>query len=206
MGKIFGYIISIILIGLGIGGLFYLSHPKEYSDAVLEDISPETRFDWSTLEAGMYVKLEANNQIGYYSYKKDDNGKDITRLYLVYDYNQKSNSSSHVIGVMVDSDEFDDWDSLESENLSPGKYLKKITVTDHVHKIPSTVIKSLKNSLVFDREEDADKIVAMLVPYYIGAGVMSEDIAIYKIVAWVAIAVGGILLIVSIVGSIISRD
>lgn len=57
MGKIFGYIISIILIGLGVGGLFYLTHPKDYSDTALEDISPETRFDWSTLEEGMYVKL-----------------------------------------------------------------------------------------------------------------------------------------------------
>lgn len=124
----------------------------------------------------------------------------------MYDYNQKTNSSSHVIGVMVDAKDFDKWDSLESENLSPNEYLKEITVTNHIHKIPPTVIKSLKNSLEFDREEDADKIVAMLVPYYIGSGVMSEDIAIYKTVAWVAIAVGCILLIVSIFGSIISRD
>jgi len=206
MNKIFGYIIAIILIGLGVGGLFYLSHPKEYSDSVLVDISPETKYDWSTIEKGMYVKLEANNQTGYYSYEKDDAGKDLKRMYLVYDYDQKADSFSHVIGVMVDSNEFDKWDSLESEKLSPGKYLKKMTVTDHVNKIPSSVLKSLKSSLVFDREDDADDIERMLVPYYIGPAVMNEDLAIYKIIAWVGIAIGGILLLVSIIGTFTNRD
>ena len=206
MKKVIGYIISIIFIGLGIGGLYYLSHPKEYTDTNLVDISPETKYDWATLEKGMYVKLEANNQIGYYSYKKDDNGKDAVRIYLVYDYNQKSDSFHHVIGVMVNSDEFANWDSLESEKLVPGAFLKKTTVIDHVNKMPSTVIKSLKSSLVFDREEDASDIERMLVPYYIGPSVMNEDFAIYKIVAWIAIGIGGILLLVSIIGTFAIKD
>ena len=206
MNKILGYIIAIILIGLGVGGLYYLSHPKEYSDAILVDISPETKYDWATLEKGMYVKLEANNQIYYYSYKKDDNGNDLMRMYLVYNYDQKANSYSHVIGVLVDSNEFDNWDSLESEELSPGKYLKKITVTDHVNKIPSSVLKSLNSSLLFDREDDADDIERMLVPYYIGPSVMNEDLVIYKIVAWAGVALGGILLLVSIIGTFTNRD
>lgn len=204
MNKIFGFIVAIILIGLGAGGLFYLSHPKDYSNSVLEDISPETGFNWDNIKEGMYVKLDANNQAAYYSYKKDENGKDITRLYLVFDYNTKTNKYSHLIGVMVNSDEFDDWDSLENGKLTP-KYLKKITVTNYVHKIPSTVLKSLSSSLVFDRD-DANEIEKMLVPYYIGPEAMTEDLAIYKIVAWVVVVIGGILLLVSIVGLFINRD
>lgn len=205
MNKVFGYIIAILLIGLGVGGLFYLSHPKDYSDSVLEDISPETGFNWDNIKEGMYVKLDANNQAAYYSYKKDENGKDITRLYLVFDYNQKTDKYSHLIGIMVNSEEFDDWDSLENGKLTQKQYLKKITVTNYVHKIPSTVLKSLRSSLVFDRE-DVDEIEKMLVPYYIGEEAMTEEFAIYKIVAWVGVAMGGILLIVSIIGSFMKKD
>lgn len=207
MNKVFGYIIAILLIGLGIGGLFYLSHPKEYTSSVLEDISPETGYNWGNITKGMYVKLDVNNQVGYYSYKKDDNGKDITRLYLVYDYNSKTKKYSHIIGVMVDSNEFEDWEALASEDLSSQLYLKKISVTNYVHKIPSTVLKSLRSSLVFDIDgTDVDEIEKILVPYYIGTEAMEEEVAIYKIVAWVAIGVGGILLLVSIIGYVTNRD
>ena len=72
MNKIFGYIIAILLIGLGVGGLFYISHPKNTNNSVLEDISPETGYDWANISEGMYVKLNANNQAGYYSYKKKE--------------------------------------------------------------------------------------------------------------------------------------
>lgn len=205
LNKIFGYIIALILIGLGVGGLFYLSHPKDYSNSVLEDISPETGFNWDNIEEGMYVKLDVNNQVAYYSYKKDENGKDITRLYLVFDYNQKTNRYSHLIGVMVNSDEFDDWDSLEKGELTQKKLLKKITVTNYVHKIPSTVLKSLSASLLFDRD-DANEIEKMIVPYYIGDEAMTEGLAVYKIVAWAAIGLGGILLIVSVIGSFMNKD
>ena len=207
MNKIFGYIIAIILIGLGVGGLIYLSHSKEKTNSVLEDISPETGYNWENITDGMYVKLDVNNQAGYYTYKKDENGKDIIRLYLVYNYNQKINSYSHLIGVMVDSNEFEKWDSLEGAELSPKKYLKKISVTNYVHKIPSTVLKSLRSSLVFDKEaSDVDEIEKLLIPYYIGPEAMTEELAIYKIVAWVAIALGGIVLLASIVGSIFIRE
>ena len=207
MNKILGYVLAIILIGLGVGGLFYLSHPKDNSNSVLEDITPATGYNWDNISNGMYVKLDANNQAGYYSYKKDENGKDITRLYLVYNYNQEKDSYNHLIGVMVDSNDFDDWESLENRELSPKKYLKEKTVTNYVHKIPSTVLKSLKSSLVFDKEgEDVDEIEKMLIPYYIGPEAMDEDFAIYKIVAWVAIGVGGIILLISIIGSFVSRE
>lgn len=206
MNKIFGFIVSIFLIGLGLVGLFYLSRPKEYSDTTLENISPGSGYNWENIEDGMYVKLDANNQLGYYSYKKDDNGKDITRLYLVCDYNQISNSYSHIIGVMVDSEEFDKWDSLERVDLSPGKYLNKVSVTENVHKIPSTVLKSLKSSLVFDLDEDAEKVEKLLIPYYVGPAVMSVELTIYKIVSWAAIGLGGILLLVNIIGLFIRKD
>ena len=100
MNKIIGYIISIILIGLGVGGLYYLSHPKEYTDTNLVDISPETKYDWATLEKGMYVKLEANNQITYYSYKKDDNGKNVYEIEygkFITDNESRSNFISNFI-------------------------------------------------------------------------------------------------------------
>lgn len=206
MNKVFGFIVSIFLIGLGVGGLFYLSHPKEYSDAVLEDISPMNGYNWDDIKEGMYVKLDANNQIGYYSYSKDENGKDTTRLYLVCDYNTITKSYSHIIGVMVNSEDFDKWDSLESKDLSSVNYLKKASVTDHVHKIPSTVLKSLKNSLVFDWDDDADKIEKILIPYYVGPAVMTEELSIYKIVSWIAIGLGGVLLLVSFIGLFIRKD
>ena len=169
------------------------------------DISPEKEYDWGTIKEGMYVKLNANNQMGYYSYKKDDSGKDISRIYLVYDYNQDKNTYSHLIGVWVDSKDFSEWESLESEQLSPSKYLKEISVTNYVNKLPSTVLKSLKNSLAIERD-DADEIGENLIPYYIGPEIMEDDMAIYRIVCWIAIAVGGITLLISIIGSIISRD
>ena len=205
MSKILGYFVAIILIGLGVGGLFYLSHPKDYSDSVLEDISPETGYNWGNIEEGMYVKLDANNQAAYYSYKKDENGNDLKRLYLVFNYNQKTKKYNHLIGVLVDSEEFDKWEMLEKDNLSSTNILKKITVKDHVHKIPSTVLKSVKGSLVIERDDISD-IDDMLIPYYIGPAVMSEDIAIYKIVSWIAIGVGGIILLVSVIGAIFVKE
>ena len=211
MGKFFGgigsYILTVIILLGGIGGLVYFYMPvADEPQPQQVDISPDKGFDWDNLTDGMYVKLEATNSGGYHVFEYDDNYEPINRYYLVYNYSRKTNSYDRLICVAVDSYEYKIWDDLGDQVLSPNKYLKTYTVENYVHKMTDAQFKDLRNSMLVEGIDDVDELEKLIVPYYIAP---REEVkpkpSIIKHMSIGAIGLGIILLIVSILGSIFNR-
>lgn len=209
MGKIFGYVLAIILIVGGIGGLFYFNMQPvvEETDPVQVDITPDNGYDWETLSDGMYVKLNANNSAGYFVREYDDNHQPINRYYFVCNYSQRTNKYDHEILVVVDPINFKSWDLLEQQVLTNKQSLSTIKVENYVHKMSNSMYKDVINTLLIEGIDDYDELQKLVLPYYIGPKEAVESKSPYiKYASFGAIGLGALILVISIIGSIVNRE
>ena len=204
-GSLSSYFFAIVILALGIGGMVYFYLPNNEPEPELIDISADTGYDWKSLNDGMYVQLNANNACGFRSFETDENGKDISRLYFVYNYSQKTNKYDYFISVYVKSSDFEKWDSLESEVFAKGKYMKTLTVANYVHKMDRVLVTDIRNSMLIDGIDDMDELEKLIVPYYIGPKTIVEKPKYIRNISLIVAGFGLILLIGSIIGSIVKR-
>lgn len=204
-GSFRSYLIAVLIILLGAGGLVYYFIPVKVDDQELVDITPDTGYNWEDITDGMYVTLEANNIGGYYSIKQDENGNDLIRYYIVYNYSQKYQTWNHIILVYARDYEFAKWDALDSNELKPGKYLKTVTVTNYARKMEQYEFKNVRNDYLIEGVDDIDELEKLIIPYIIEPKEEFRKSKYVEIGSFVVIGIGLLILIGSIIGSIVNR-
>ena len=212
MNRFFGsfgsYLIAILLIICGLGGFLYLQlkSAEPVTDTAAIDISAETGYNLSNITSGMHVTYTVNNWWGYHPVEVKA-GKETARLYYFVDYTQKSNDFKHIITVYVKSEDFYKWDKLTTGVLSPKATLPTLVVDGYTRAMTPTEYKDIRNNLLLGGSHDMDEIDRMTIRYVIEppkTGADSKE-SIFKIAAIIAMALGGVFLIGSIIGSVANR-
>ena len=203
-GSLSSYLIAVILIAGGVGGFIYLNHKSAEPAGAAVDISVDTGKSWDSLTEGEHVVLNANNCAGYTTHTVEK-GVETSRLYYVFDYSQKTNNYSKVIMVYVEPKDYAAWDALEKQKLSPKEQLKTITVDNYARKMTAAELRDARNVMLTGGVFDMDEIQQMIVPYMIAPMEENKANPIYKILAYAAMALGGIFLVGSIIGSVANR-
>ena len=212
MDRFFGsfgsYLIAILLIVCGAGGFIYfqLKAAEPVTNTAAIDISAETGYNLSNITSGMHVTYTVNNWWGYHPVEVKD-GKETARLYYFVDYTQKSNDFKHIITVYVEAEDFYKWDKLTTGVLSPKVTLPTLVVDGYTRAMTPTEYKDIRNNLLLGGSHDMDEIDQMTIRYVIEPPKTNTEAKtpMLKIIAIVAMALGGVLLIGSIIGSIVNR-
>ena len=208
-GGIASYVIAILFLAGGIGAFFYLKNQNATGNSYntsssVVNITPDSGYDWNKISDGMHVTLTANNNGGYYEYpgKGDKPGH---RIYFVYNYSQKTNSYDRMIGVWVEPSDYNKWESLEFK-LSKDAYLPTITVTNYVRSMTGEEYSDIRNTLLLSGDYDVDETMETIVPYIIAPSAAKEAGSnLPQILCYIAMGLGGVLLLGSIIGSIARR-
>ncbi len=201
-GSLRSYFLAILILLIGGGGFayltFYAAKPEDLPE--LTDISPETGYNWENLTDDMYVTLNTKNVMGYYYYSLDKDGDETQRIYLFYDTYKVT--YNHVIAVLVDAKDFDKYNKLMG---SEKEYLSRISITNYACKMSAGELMACRNNMLSWGIDDVEELDEMIIPYIIRPRESSFDLRIPKIASIVAMALGAILLVGSILGSIFNR-
>ena len=210
-GTFRSYLFAVIFIVLGVGAFSYLSLARVKNVGVPEavDITYGTGFDMADLQPGMRIVVKVNNYAGYdYFYSnnmKDTKGR---KVYFSYDTPIATKEKDPLIlTFMPEERDYSKWDSLSASSAMKKSGNNTLVFTGYAVKMTKDQFKDVRNVYLVSGVDDADELEKAIVPYYFVNNLeqSNNDKTIFKIASLAAAALGLIMLVGSVIGTIINR-
>ena len=190
--------IGLACLVLGIVGFFITDKKTNVYQKDIVDISANSGYDWDDLKSDMHVKLTVDNSFGYYMYTTNTKRtNDVSRNYMILDYNQSKKTYGHMMGVEIQSHYFKQWEKLVKNTSSKeiGTF-ETVTIEGYTAKMDSEqagYFREYLRDLGFSEKD----INEMMSPYFVVAQSKAGFLA-YKYF-FVAVTIGSVAFLVILI-------
>ncbi|MBO4309969.1 MAG: hypothetical protein J5856_02760 [Lachnospiraceae bacterium] len=210
-GTVKSYLFGAVLLILGLGVFFYFSfaHGKVADSEEAVDITYGTGFDMDDLKPGMHIQVTVNNNAGYDHFFINKLGKqEAKKVYFSYDTPWATKDKDPLILTFMPSEyNYSDWDNLTASDKVKKGYNKTILFNGYAVKMTLEQFKDVRNVYVVSGVDDPEEMEKIIVPYYFVNSLeeTKNDTKIGKFASLAAAALGLIMLVGSVIGTIINR-